>query len=117
MSEHPLSANAADRAAGCIVGAFIGDALGVGPHWYYDVDELRRDFGPWITGYTAPKPGRYHDGLTPGELSQTGIIMKMLLRSVAERGAAHAAASALTTPPLVRPRYGYNRRPLLAADD
>lgn len=86
MSAHPLSANAADRAAGCIVGAFIGDALGVGPHWYYDLDELRRDFGPWITGYTTPKPGRYHDGLTPGELSQTGIIMKMLLRSVAERG-------------------------------
>ena len=23
-----------DRAAGAIMGAFIGDALGLGPHWY-----------------------------------------------------------------------------------
>lgn len=25
-----------DRAMGALMGAFIGDALGVGPHWYYD---------------------------------------------------------------------------------
>lgn len=76
----------ADRAAGCIVGAFIGDALGLGPHWYYDLNEQRKDYGPWIDGYTKPKQGRYHSGMEPGELSQTGIIMKMLLTSVAERG-------------------------------
>lgn len=75
-----------DRATGCIVGALIGDALGLGPHWYYDLDELRRDFGNWIDEYTAPKPGRrYHEGMKAGELSQTGIIMKLLLRSVVER--------------------------------
>ena len=77
----------ADRAAGCIAGAFIGDALGLGPHWYYDLDELRRDFGEWIDGYAAPKPGaRYHAGMKAGELSQTGIVMLLLLRSVAECG-------------------------------
>lgn len=38
-----------ERAAGAIMGAFIGDAMGVGPHWYYDLEELRRDYGPWIT--------------------------------------------------------------------
>ena len=77
----------ADRAAGAIVGAFIGDALGLGPHWYYDLDELRADFGDWIDGYTAPKPhARYHAGMKAGELSQTGIIMLLLLRSLAECG-------------------------------
>jgi ADP-ribosylglycohydrolase len=77
----------ADRAAGCIVGAFIGDALGLGPHWYYDLAELRADFGDWIDGYVAPKPdAAYHRGMKAGELSQTGIIMLLLLRSVAERG-------------------------------
>ncbi|MEI9895841.1 MAG: ADP-ribosylglycohydrolase family protein [Chthoniobacter sp.] len=52
----------------------------------YDLDELRRDYGPWITGYTEPQPDRYHAGLKAGALSQAGIILVMLLRSVVERG-------------------------------
>lgn len=76
----------ADRAAGAVMGALIGDALGLGPHWYYDLAELRRDYGPWITDYTEPKPGRYHSGLKAGALSQAGIILEMLLRSVVEHG-------------------------------
>jgi len=75
-----------DRAAGAIMGAFIGDALGLGPHWYYDLDEQRRDYGDWITGYTDPQPHRYHGGMKAGQLSQSGIIAEMLLRSVVERG-------------------------------
>jgi ADP-ribosylglycohydrolase len=75
-----------DRAAGAIMGAFIGDALALGPHWYYDLDELHRDYGTWITGYTDPKPGRYHAGLKAGQLSQAGFILKMTLRSLVERG-------------------------------
>ncbi len=75
-----------DRAAGAIMGAFIGDALALGPHWYYDLDELHRDYGEWITGYTDPKPGRYHDGLKGGQLSQAGFILKLTLRSLVECG-------------------------------
>jgi ADP-ribosylglycohydrolase len=75
----------ADRAAGAVMGALIGDALGVGPHWYYDLTELRKDYGEWITGYSDPKPGRYHAGMTAGQLSQTGLILVMLLRSVLEK--------------------------------
>ena len=75
-----------DRAAGAIMGAFIGDALGLGPHWYYDLDELHRDYGDWITTYTDPKPGRYHEGLKAGQLSQAGIILRLMLRSLVERG-------------------------------
>lgn len=74
-----------DRAAGAVIGALIGDALGVGPHWYYDLDEMRRDYGDWITGYTNPKPHRYHADLRAGQLSQAGIITTMLLRSVLEK--------------------------------
>lgn len=75
-----------DRAAGAIMGAFIGDAMGLGPHWYYDLAELRRDYGDWITDYTDPKPGRYHDGLKAGQLSQAGFILKLLLTSLVEFG-------------------------------
>ncbi len=80
------SSDLKDRAAGAIMGAFIGDALGVGPHWYYDLNELRRDFGEWIDGYTAPKPGRYHEGLKAGQLSQAGFILLLMLRSLVESG-------------------------------
>ncbi len=73
-----------DRAAGAIMGAFIGDAMGLGPHWYYDLDELRRNYGEWITDYTEPKPGRYHAGLKAGQLSQAGYILKLLLASLVE---------------------------------
>jgi len=78
--------NLQDRAAGAVMGAFIGDAMGVGPHWYYDLAELRRDHGEWITGYTDPRPGRYHEGLRAGQLSQPGFILALTLRSLVERG-------------------------------
>lgn len=79
-----MKLNLNDRAAGAVMGALIGDALGVGPHWYYDLDEMHRDFGTWISGYTDPQPHRYHAGLRAGQLSQAGIITTMLLRSVVE---------------------------------
>lgn len=55
-----------DRAMGAIMGAFIGEALGVGPHWHYDLTDLRRTFGDWIDDYTTPEPGRFHHGLKAG---------------------------------------------------
>lgn len=75
-----------DRAAGAVMGAFVGDALGLGPHWYYDLAELRRDYGDWISGYTDPKPGRYHDGMRAGQLSQAGFILRLTLKSLVDRG-------------------------------
>ncbi|EGB13323.1 ADP-ribosylation/Crystallin J1 [Pseudodesulfovibrio mercurii] len=75
-----------DRAAGALMGAWIGDGLGLGPHWYYDLDELRRDYGPWIDGYTDPMPGRYHDGMKAGQLSQSGFILELTARSLVENG-------------------------------
>ena len=80
-----------DRASGAIMGAFIGDALALGPHWYYSLPELRRDFGDWIDDYTDPKPGRYHDGLKAGQLSQAGFILKLMVRSLVDRGGYDAA--------------------------
>lgn len=71
-----------DRAAGALMGAFVGDALALGPHWYYDLAELRRDYGEWIDGYTDPRPGRYHDGCQAGELSQAGFILTLMIRSL-----------------------------------
>lgn len=75
-----------DRAVGAIMGAFIGDALALGPHWYYDLDALHRDYGLWISGYTDPKPNRYHARLQAGQLSQAGFILELTLRSLVACG-------------------------------
>jgi ADP-ribosylglycohydrolase len=75
-----------ERAMGAIVGMYVGDALGLGPHWYYDLNELRADYGDWITDYRPPKAGRYHDGCKAGDVSQTGQVSMLLLASLADKG-------------------------------
>ena len=74
-----------DRAAGALIGSLVGDALGLGCHWYYDLDELRRDYGT-VTGYTTPKKDRYHAGMQAGQLSQAGLIQVMLMQSIVSQG-------------------------------
>lgn len=74
-----------ERAAGAIMGAFIGDALALGPHWYYDLAQMRCDYGDWITTYTDPKPDRYHSGCKAGQPSQAGFILTLMLRSLVDR--------------------------------
>jgi ADP-ribosylglycohydrolase len=75
-----------DRVSGAVMGALIGDALGLGCHWYYDLDAMRRDYGPWVSGYTTPRPDRYHAGMRAGQLSQSGLILVMLLESLVAHG-------------------------------
>ena len=64
-----------DRAQGALIGALIGEALGVGPHWYYDLNELHKAYGEWIDDYTPIQEGRYHEGCKAGDLSQQGWII------------------------------------------
>ena len=79
------------------MGALIGDALGLGCHWYYDIDLLRQDYGPWVDGYRDQNPDRtdrfgdiarfrHEQGLRAGDLSQTGQMVAMLLESLAGTG-------------------------------
>ena len=75
-----------DRAKGALLGALIGDALALGPHWYYNLDEQRRDYGDWINDYTDPQPDRYHGGLKAGQLSQSGYLLKMMMQSLVDCG-------------------------------
>ena len=82
-----------DRAAGAILGVFIGDALGVGVHWQYDLDKLEKERG-YVTGYLDPLPGTFHSGtsdapgkgqLKAGQLEQQGEVTKLLLSSLASQ--------------------------------
>ena len=82
------------RIKGGVAGLLIGDALGVGPHWYYNLDELKQDFGPWIDTYQDPVINgshhfasisklRYEQGVRAGDGSQTGQVITLLLESLA----------------------------------
>lgn len=86
MENRHMAVSFEQRAQGALMGAFIGDALALGPHWYYDLDELHRNFGVWITDYADPKPDHYHAGLHAGQSSQAGIILEMLAQSLVEKG-------------------------------
>ncbi len=43
-----------NKIKGCIFGQFIGDSLAMPVHWYYDINQFKRDFGK-LTKYEAPK--------------------------------------------------------------
>ncbi len=86
-----------DRAVGAIMGTLVGDALGLGCHWYYDLEAMRADYGDWISNYTDQKPDRtdrfhyiakhrYELGLKAGDVSQTGQLIVMLMNSIVDCG-------------------------------
>lgn len=51
---HTTTLNTADRMRGALWGMFIGDALAMPVHWYYNIAALWQDFGQ-IRDYQAPK--------------------------------------------------------------
>lgn len=92
---YPIEIKTEDRIVGAIMGAFIGDALGVGCHWIYNFEELWRDYGTWIDDYTDPKKVneggafemvssyRYSAGVRAGMSSQSGQLLQIILEAVA----------------------------------
>ena len=74
-----------DRMEGMIWGQFIGDAMCLGTHWIYNLEDLKA-FYPELRGFEAPRAGHYHDGKKPGEFTHYGEAALLLLESVAESG-------------------------------
>jgi len=44
-----------DRAEGSLLGLFVGDALSMPVHWYYDASAIPKDYGGPIRDFLAPK--------------------------------------------------------------
>ena len=99
---YPTNITREDRIKGAIFGYLAGDALGIGTHWYYNLDELRQDYGEWIDRYQDPKPDgsygfanisqyRYEQGIRAGDVSQTAQIFTLLLESMVDHKGYNAA--------------------------
>ncbi|MGI9273270.1 MAG: ADP-ribosylglycohydrolase family protein, partial [Endozoicomonas sp.] len=94
---YPEKISREDRIKGALLGYLAGDALGLGTHWYYDLDQLHHDYGSWVDSYQDPHPSgshnfafisrfRYEQGLRAGDVSQAGQIVTLLLESVTSTG-------------------------------
>ncbi|WP_062267536.1 ADP-ribosylglycohydrolase family protein [Endozoicomonas arenosclerae] len=97
VKHFPADISREKRVMGAIMGYLAGDAMGLGIHWYYNLDELHKDYGPWVDSYQNPTPDgshsfaqisrfRHEQGVRAGDVSQTGQIFTLLLESVAAQG-------------------------------
>jgi ADP-ribosylglycohydrolase len=76
---------AKDRLDGMLLGTFAGDALALGPHWIYDVNRIKAEFGE-IRGITAPLPDSYHKNKHYGDFTHYGDLTLMLLEYMLDNG-------------------------------
>ena len=102
----PTGATRAERATGAIMGVLVGDALGAGFQWYYDLAKKDEEVGPWVTDFIAPDPHRTdffgyiskyrHEtaGMRAGDTTQMGQVFGLLLESAAATAVAAIAAAA-----------------------
>ena len=68
MTEKELT----ERKVGAFWGLFIGDSMAMPVHWYYNPDDIKRGYGGWLSGYTAPNKRHPSSILT---ISATGMYI------------------------------------------
>ena len=76
---------------GMVLGAFIGDALALGPHWVYDRAKIVAQLGR-VTSFHAPMT-TYHPGKVAGDYTHLGDQMLVLQRSLAGGGGVFDSAA------------------------
>jgi ADP-ribosylglycohydrolase len=64
----------------------LGDALCLGSHWIYSLQEIAEKFPGGIVGFEAPPEGHYHAGKKPGDFTHYGDAALLMLQSLAETG-------------------------------
>lgn len=68
-----------------VIAAFVADALSLGAHWVYDVDQISKTYGR-LDQMVDPVLAPYHKGKEKGEFTHYGDQMMVLLESAAVSG-------------------------------
>ncbi len=71
-----------ETAKAMVLASFCGDGLALAPHWIYDPERIKAEFGR-VSEFTAPRPGSFHAGKAKGELTHYGDQTLVLLESLA----------------------------------
>ncbi len=75
-----------EKRRGAVIGAFIGDALSLGVHWWYDTSRITDIHGRY-TELSDPPADGYHPGRKAGDFTHYGDQMLTLFAGIAETGA------------------------------
>jgi ADP-ribosylglycohydrolase len=75
-----------ERCRGAIWGEFVGDAVCLGAHWIYDINELKKTLPGGVAGFETPASGHYHEGKRSGDFTHYGDAALLMLQSVAHTG-------------------------------
>ena len=73
-----------EHTRGMLLGAFVADALALGPHWVYDRQQIQHKFGR--IALFQPPATTYHPGKRAGDLTHIGDQMLILERSIQSTG-------------------------------
>ncbi|WP_028584151.1 ADP-ribosylglycohydrolase family protein [Desulfogranum mediterraneum] len=71
-----------DNAIAMVLASFTADALALAPHWIYDTQAIKEQFGR-VDQLLQPRPGSYHAGKKRGDFTHYGDQALVLLQSLA----------------------------------
>jgi ADP-ribosylglycohydrolase len=74
-----------DKRKAMVMASFAADALALGVHWIYDIDEIYENHGT-VDAFLKPAGDSYHPTREKGDFTHYGDQTMVLLQSVAARG-------------------------------
>lgn len=57
-----------------------GDSMSMPVHWYYNIDDIKRDFGGWISGFNSPQDGHPSSIVTLSNTSRRTTVAGLQAR-------------------------------------